>query len=121
MEGGGVLGQYRCEAVLKMEGNVLKYFCERCIQMSFSQWRVAVVVMFISKETTIPLKKKGGSANINSRIFVLPPGNFGREWWDEKYLICRGREMVEDAQISKTSFDNQIADVKGTKWSTIRS
>ena len=29
--------------------------------------------------------------------------------------------MVEDAQFSKTSFNNQSADVKGTKWSTIKS
>ena len=29
--------------------------------------------------------------------------------------------MVEDALFSKTSFNNQSADVKGTKWSTIKS
>ena len=29
--------------------------------------------------------------------------------------------MVEDAQFSKTSFNNQSADVKGTKWLTIKS
>ena len=41
----GVLGQSRCESVLKAEGKFLKYCCKRCIQMSFSQRRVTVVVI----------------------------------------------------------------------------
>ena len=85
----------------------------------------------ISKETTI-LLRGGGSARFNRRVFCRNfgqifvihrwPFSFNREGCDKKYpLIYRGRGYGGGCPISKTSFNNQIADVKGTKWSTIKS
>ena len=66
-------------------------FCERCIQMSFRQWRVAVVVML---STTI-LFRGGGVLHISIADFFSPklrPNIFhssvtiviNREGWDLK-------------------------------------
>ena len=67
---GGVRG---AKTELKTEGNFLKYFCERCIQMSFRQWRVAVVVML---STTILLGGGGGDLHISIADFFCR--NFGQ-------------------------------------------
>ena len=122
-EGGGGKDNLGAKTALKTEGNFLKYFCERCIQMSFRQWRVAVVVML---STTILLR--GGVGVCTLQIFFCR--NFGQIFFIHQWplsltvkggikypLIYRG--MVEDAKFSKTSFKNQSADVKGTLWSTI--
>ena len=126
--GGGGLGQSRCEDCTENGRKLFEIFCERCIQMSFRQWRVAVVVML---STTILLRGRGGggSANFNSRFFLpkLRPNIFhssvtiviNREGWDKNTPPPYTGGMVEDAKFSKTSFKNQSADVKGTLWSTI--
>ena len=131
--GGGGLGYGNLGAgtALETEGNFLKYSCERCIQMAFSQWRVAVVVMLSLRKQ--PFYWGGGwSAHFNSRVFCRNfgqiffihrwPFSFNHEGCDKKIPPhIQGKGMVEDALFSKTSFNNQSADVKGTKWSTIKS
>ena len=123
--GGGGLDNLGAKTALKTEGNFLKYFCERCIQMSFRQWRVAVVVML---STTILLRGGGGGGSAHCRLFLpkLRPNIFhssvtiviNRKGWDKNIPSYTGG-MVVHTKFSKTSFKNQSADVKGTLWSTI--
>ena len=42
---GGVLGQSRCEDCIRNGRKRFEIFLQQCIQMPFSQWRVAFVVM----------------------------------------------------------------------------
>ena len=101
--GGGGYGNYGAGTALETEGNFLKYSCERCIQMAFSQWRVAVVVMLSLRKQPFYWGGGGGwSAHFNSRVFCRNfgqiffihrwPFSFHHEGCDKKYpLIYRGR------------------------------
>ena len=64
--GGGDLGQSRCEDCTENERKLFEIFCERCIQMSFRQRCVAVVVIL---STTILLR---GVCTFQNKIFFLP-------------------------------------------------
>ena len=101
--------------------------------MPFSQWRVAVVVMLhcISKETTILSRGGGVDPHISiAGFFVGTSAKYFSFTGDHFHLTVK--DVIKNIPSYtgegdgggcpiQQNFFQQSADVKGTKWSTIKS
>ena len=128
-KGGGGYGNLGAGTALETEGNFLKYSCERCIQMAFSQWRVAVVVMLSLRKQPF-YWGKGGDPHISiAGFFAGTSAKYFSFTGDHFHLTMKG--VIKNipsytgggCPIQQNFFqvNNQSADVKGTKGSTIKS